>query len=177
MSFLARLFKNRVKNVTITICGLDAAGKTTLINYLMTGEFTNTEPTLGVNREILDLPKLHISIMDLGGQEDFRGIWSEVNERTDGLIYVVDSTDFIRQNETKSVFYNIINTQVHNEIPILLLLNKIDVDNRISRADFISEFSLADLNLSWKCYETSAKTGEGIYSAFKWLVDALGDGA
>ena len=177
MSFLVRLFKNRVKNVTITICGLDSAGKTTLINYLMKGEFTETEPTLGVNREILDLPKLHISVMDLGGQEDFRGIRSEVNERTDGLIYVIDSTDIFRLDETKDIFYNIINTQLHNEIPILLMLNKVDLQNHLPRAEFIDKFSLAELNLSWKCYETSAKTGFGIYPAFKWLVEKLGDEA
>ncbi|MFW9923576.1 MAG: ADP-ribosylation factor-like protein, partial [Candidatus Thorarchaeota archaeon] len=116
-------------------------------------------------------------IMDLGGQEDFRGLWSEVNERSDGIIYVVDSTDTFRHKEARNIFYNIINTQINDEIPILLLLNKIDLEDRISVKEFIEIFSLADLNLTWKCYETSAKNGEGIYQSFKWFIDKLGDEA
>lgn len=177
MSFLRKLFRNRVKKVTITICGLDKAGKTTLLNYILTGGYTETSPTLGVNREVLDLPKLQIGILDLGGQEDFRGLWSEINERSDGVIYVIDSSDYMRHDETKDIFYNIINTQINSEIPVLILLNKVDLENRLSRADFISSFSLGNFDFSWKCYETSAKTGQGIYAAFRWFFNSLGGDA
>ncbi len=177
MSFLSRLFKSRIKHVTVSICGLDSAGKTTLVNYLMQGEFTDTQPTLGVNRKVIDLPKLNINILDLGGQEDFRGLWSDINERTDGIIYIVDSTDFVRHDEAKQIFFNIINTQIRDEIPILILLNKIDLANHMTISEFIDKFSLSGLNSTWKCYETSALTGQGVYQSFKWLIEKLGDDA
>ncbi|MHA1639043.1 MAG: ADP-ribosylation factor-like protein, partial [Candidatus Heimdallarchaeota archaeon] len=72
MSFLKRLFRQRTKRVTITICGLDNAGKTTIVRYLVAGEYKSTVPTMGVNREVIDLPNLQMDIFDLGGQLDFR---------------------------------------------------------------------------------------------------------
>ncbi|MBD3191238.1 MAG: GTP-binding protein [Candidatus Heimdallarchaeota archaeon] len=158
----------------MTICGLDNAGKTTIVNYLMTGEFTETEPTMGANRETLDLPKLQLGIIDLGGQEDFRGMWSEVNEKTNSFVYVVDSTDQQRLDETKEIFHNIVNTQLNENVPTLILLHKVDLENRITRADFVEHFELASLKFKWRCFETSAKTGYGIYPSFKWLVNELG---
>ena len=173
LSFLLKLFKSKTKHVVITICGLDKAGKTTIVKYIVAGEHKNTIPTLGVNREIVDLPRLQMDIFDLGGQEDFRGLWADINEKSDGLIYVVDSTDYVRFDESKGIFHNIIRTQINPNIPIMVLLNKTDLPERISRPDFMKEFGLFDLTNKWSCFETSALTGEGLYEAFKWFIDCF----
>ncbi len=174
MSFLKRLFRQRTKRVTITICGLDNAGKTTIVRYLVAGEYKSTVPTMGVNREIIDLPNLQMDIFDLGGQLDFRGIWPEINEKSDGLVYVVDASDYIRLDESKEIFYNIINAQINPLIPVLILLNKCDLEERLSRSEFINAFDLPSLgNIKWACFVTSAITGEGIYDAFRWFIDAF----
>jgi small GTP-binding protein len=176
LSFLRRLFKQKSKRVVITICGLDKAGKTTIVRYLVAGEYKATTPTMGVNREVIDLPNLQMDIFDLGGQEDFRGLWPEINEKSDGLVYVVDSTDHFRLGQSKEIFYNIIDAQINRIIPVLILLNKCDLENKISRPEFINEFGLMYReNLKWACYVTSAITGEGIYEAFKWFIDEFQD--
>ena len=177
MSFILKLFKNRTKQVNLTICGLDNAGKTTIVNYLINGEFKETLPTMGIHKEEINFPKLKLSIYDLGGQVDFRGMWSSVNEKSDALVYVIDSSDHFRLNESKEIFYNVLKTQINSTIPVLILLNKIDLPNRISRIDFINEFNLQNiqLNSNWACFETSAKTGEGILSSFHWFVNVLKD--
>jgi len=172
MSFLVRLFKARVKNVILTICGLDKAGKTTIVRYLDSGEFKSTIPTMGVNREIIDLPKLRLDIFDLGGQEDFRGLWPDINEKSDALIYVVDGSDYFRLDESRLIFKNIIETQIDRDIPVLILINKCDLDKHINRPEFIEKFDLSSFErLNWACFLTSAITGEGICNAFKWLID------
>ncbi|NHJ84503.1 MAG: GTP-binding protein [Asgard group archaeon] len=175
MSFLKTLFKSRTKHVNMTICGLDKAGKTTILNYLVKGEYYETLPTMGVNRDTIDFPKLRINVFDLGGQEDFRGLWNQINEKSDSLVFVVDSTDSFRLHESKEIFYNIINTQINEGIPVLILLNKVDLENRISRSDFLNEFELLqnELPFSWACYETSAKTGLGIFDSFSWFIQTL----
>jgi len=174
MSFFKKWFRQRTKRVTITICGLDNAGKTTIVRYLVAGEFKATIPTMGVNREVIDLPNLQLDIFDLGGQEDFRGIWPEINEKSDGLVYVVDSTDVVRLDESKQIFYNIIKTQINPLIPVMILLNKCDLEGRLNRAEFINLFGLSELqNIKWGCFVTSAITGEGIYDAFRWFIDSF----
>ncbi|NHJ86010.1 MAG: GTP-binding protein [Asgard group archaeon] len=175
MSLLQRLFKFRTKQVNMTICGLDKAGKTTILNYLVRGEFKETIPTLGVNKETIDFPSLSINVFDLGGQEDFRGLWNQINEKSDALVFVIDSTDHFRLSESKEIFYNIINNQIDDRVPVLILLNKVDLPDRITRAEFIDEFNLLNTNISftWACYETSAKTGAGIFDSFSWFISVL----
>ncbi|MBN1329752.1 MAG: GTP-binding protein [Candidatus Heimdallarchaeota archaeon] len=176
MSFLQRLFKSKIKNVNLTICGLDKAGKTAIINYLIHGEFLETIPTHGLNREKINLPKLHIDVFDLGGQSEFRPIWSDYNEQSDGMIFVVDISDRERIGESKVIFHDIINSQINQNIPVLILLNKCDLPDKIHLMDFIREFALNDPNLEikWAVFETSAKTGEGILDSMGWIINRFG---
>ncbi|NHJ33587.1 MAG: GTP-binding protein [Asgard group archaeon] len=177
MAFFLRLFRKK-KQANMTICGLDKAGKTSVINYLMYGENRATIPTMGVNVNTVNLPKLDINIYDLGGQEGFRPLWADINERSQAIVYIVDSTDFDRFQLTKDIFHNILKTQIDEKIPVLVLLNKIDLPNRMSRADFIYHFGLLELpNISWSCYETSAITGEGLVEAFTSFIHNLEDEA
>ncbi|NHJ49347.1 MAG: GTP-binding protein [Asgard group archaeon] len=173
MSFLLKLFRNRTRQMNITICGLDGAGKTTIVKYLDSGRFVDTSPTLGINHETLQLPKLQLNIFDLGGQTDFRGMWHEVNEKSDGVVFVVDRSNLMRLEEAKGVFKNIVETQVHEDVTILILLHKSDLEEGITRADFIHEFELTTLGYNWACFETSAINGANIYDSFKWFIDQL----
>ncbi|MFW9924906.1 MAG: ADP-ribosylation factor family protein [Candidatus Thorarchaeota archaeon] len=179
MSLIQKLFQKKTKQVNMTIIGLDKAGKTTMINYLMYGEFRPTLPTMGINVNTIKLPKINLQISDLGGQESFRSLWSQVNEKSDAVVYIVDSSDFDRFDETKKIFHEIIETQITDNIPVLILLNKIDIPWRISRLDFIKEFELSKLSekINWSCYETSSKTGEGLLEAFSYFIDLLEDSA
>lgn len=171
MSFLLNLFLNRTKNVVVTFCGLDKAGKTTMVDYLKTGRFNqNTHTTMGMNKEIIEIPGITFNVMDLGGQEDFRCIWHEVNERTDVLIYVVDSSDFTRFAETKEIFHRIVENQIKDDVVVITLLNKADIIPRINGgSEFITRFGLSKLHHTWAIFETSSLTGQGIYEVFTWL--------
>jgi ADP-ribosylation factor-like protein 1 len=131
-----------------------------------------------VNVNTINLPKLDINIYDLGGQEGFRPLWSDINERSQAIVYVVDSTDFDRFQLTKKIFHDIVQAQIDDNIPVLVLLNKVDLPSRMSRADFIYHFGLLELtNISWSCYETSAMTGEGLVEAFTSFIHNLEDEA
>ncbi|MHA1154974.1 MAG: ADP-ribosylation factor family protein [Candidatus Heimdallarchaeota archaeon] len=175
MSFLLNLFKKKAKPVTVTICGLDKAGKTAIINYLIHGEFKETTPTMGVNREVINFPKLQINIFDMGGQADFRPIWQEINEKTDALIYVIDSVDHMRFDETKTIFNDILDNQIGGKIPVLILLNKKDLPDRIAQVDLVKSFGLieTEYEIEWAVFETSAKTGDGIIEAFSWFKEKM----
>jgi small GTP-binding protein len=157
------------------MCGLDQAGKTTIVNYLVHGEFKETIPTMGVNREMIEFPNVALNIFDLGGQVDFRGLWGEINEKSDALIYVVDSTDYLRLEETKKLFHEIVRTQINPNIPVLILLNKVDLPDHMERTKFVKEFDLMDteLEINWAVFETSAKTGKGILESFQWFIQML----
>ncbi|MEA2071730.1 MAG: Arf family protein [Asgard group archaeon] len=175
MSFFLKLFGEEKKQINITICGLDNAGKTTIVKYLIKGNFVETHPTMGVNHEIIELPKVTLNIFDLGGQKDFRILWKEINEKSDALIFVIDSSDHIRLEEARDIFYKIINEQIKKQITILILLNKIDKSGTITQEEFIEKFDLPNLRSSiiWAVFQVSAKTGTGIIESFNWLVNKI----
>ena len=174
MSFLKNLLKSRTREVDITICGLDNAGKTTIVKFLETGTFVETQPTMGINRgETIRVSKLHVNIYDLGGQEDFRSLWPEINEKSDGVVFVVDKIDVVRFEEARNVFYKIMETQLHNQVVVLILLHKSDLPDGMEKEKFIHEFGLPELSYKWSCYETSAKTGENIFESFAWFIQTL----
>jgi GTPase SAR1 family protein len=98
-------------------------------------------------------------------------MWHSVNEKSDGIVFVVDRSNAVRFSEAKEVFMSTVNAQLDNDVTVLVLLNKSDAPDVIEKTQFINEFGLLDLPFKWGIFETSAKTGEGIFHSFKWFVE------
>merc|ERR1719359_2360067 len=77
----------------ILMVGLDAAGKTTILYKLKLGEVVTTIPTIGFNVETLEYRNISFTVWDVGGQDKIRKLWRHYYQDTDGLIFVVDSSD------------------------------------------------------------------------------------
>ena len=61
-----RLF-GQAKEFKLVIVGLDASGKTTILNKMKFGENIPTAPTIGVNTEDIQIKNVHIKAFDLAG--------------------------------------------------------------------------------------------------------------
>mmetsp|Transcript_4437 Transcript_4437/g.3667 ORF Transcript_4437/g.3667 Transcript_4437/m.3667 type:complete len:117 (+) Transcript_4437:85-435(+) len=86
------LFNPR-KPTKLLMLGLDNAGKTTITQRLKLGKFIKTIPTIGFNVENIDHKNLRMMVWDIAGQEKVRPLWKVYFEKTNGLIFVVDSED------------------------------------------------------------------------------------
>ncbi|NXG17647.1 ARL2 protein, partial [Grallaria varia] len=73
--------------------GLDNAGKTTLLKRLNGEDVGGTSPTLGFNIKTLEHRGFQLHVWDVGGQSSLRSYWRNYFESTDGLVWVVDSSD------------------------------------------------------------------------------------
>ena len=94
MGNLLNTFKRIIKEVKITIFGLDAAGKTTILYQMKYGEDRKPIHTIGFNVEELIHKKLKMTIHDLNGQDLMREkVWKFYYENRDAIIFVVDSND------------------------------------------------------------------------------------
>ncbi len=115
------------KEYRMLLLGLDAAGKTTILNKITMGESLASVPTIGFNVEKLKYKNLNFSIWDIGGQKKIRDLWNYYYDNTDAIIYVLDSSDEERFEEAK----NILNCALENEnlkdIPLLVFANKQDL--------------------------------------------------
>ncbi|MGQ4873423.1 MAG: ADP-ribosylation factor-like protein [Promethearchaeia archaeon] len=122
----------------VVIAGLDYAGKTSLINRLISNqnysEILNLEPTIGANIEQFQSERLNLVIWDLGGQKNHIEEYLSEPERffiqVDVLIFVIDSQDDRRYDEAVGYLGDILKIlEFLTENPyILILLNKADAD-------------------------------------------------
>ncbi len=77
----------------ILVLGLDNSGKTTIIKKFNGEEVDQISPTLGFQIKTLYYMEYKLTFWDVGGQTSIRTYWRNFFEKTDGLIWVVDSTD------------------------------------------------------------------------------------
>nr|XP_040058985.1 ADP-ribosylation factor 1-like isoform X2 [Gasterosteus aculeatus aculeatus] len=95
--------------VRILMVGLDAAGKTTLLYRLKLAEVVTTIPTIGFNVETVEYKNISFTVWDVGGQTIIRPLWRHYFTNTQGLIFVVDSSDPERIKEAADELHRMVN--------------------------------------------------------------------
>ncbi|XP_062034230.1 ADP-ribosylation factor-like protein 14 [Lepus europaeus] len=162
----------RAKQAQILLLGLDSAGKSTLLYKLKLDKDIATIPTIGFNVEMLELEKsLSLTVWDVGGQEKMRTVWSYYCENTDGLVYVVDSSDKQRLEKSRKEFEHILKNEHIQHVPVVLLANKQDVPGALSAEDITRMFKVKKLcsDRNWYVQPCCAVTGDGLAEGFRKL--------
>jgi ADP-ribosylation factor-like protein 3 len=75
------------------VLGLDNAGKTTILKKLSEEEISQIKPTQGFNIKSLSQDGFKLNMWDIGGQKAIRPYWKNYFDRTNGIVFVVDSSD------------------------------------------------------------------------------------
>ncbi|KAF6997851.1 hypothetical protein CFC21_014023 [Triticum aestivum] len=141
---IIRKIKRKEKEMRILMVGLDNSGKTTTV-LKINGEDTSViSPTLGFNIKTIQYQKYSLNIWDVGGQKTIRSYWRNYFEQTDGLVWVVDSSDVRRLDDCRAELHNLLKEEVLN----LEVMNK---------------------DRHWKIVGCSAYTGDGLLHGFDWL--------
>ncbi|XP_019487090.1 PREDICTED: ADP-ribosylation factor-like protein 13B isoform X2 [Hipposideros armiger] len=147
-------FKRRqepVRKVTLVMVGLDNAGKTATAKGIQ-GEYPeDVAPTVGFSKIDLRQGKFEVTIFDLGGGKRIRGIWKNYYAESYGVIFVVDSSDEERMEETKETMSEVLRHPRISGKPILVLANKQDKEGALGEADVIECLSLEKLVNEHKC--------------------------
>jgi GTPase SAR1 family protein len=63
-------------------------------------------------------------VWDIGGQKAIRPYWKNYFENTDGLVYVVDSSDEVRLKECSEELQNLLSEDNLKTVPLLVFANK-----------------------------------------------------
>ncbi len=174
MGLFSRLFGKVKKKVNIAIIGLDNAGKSTTLNFLVEGEPTETIPTMGANYQQIQLKKIQLNMIDLGGQKAFRQFWKGPLQSSQCMIFVIDSTDIERFLEAKEELENAM-TLFPKNFPILILANKQDLDAAVPKVEIMRIFELHEKfnGRDWHIENTSALFGTGLSESFHWLYEHI----
>lgn len=60
--------------------------------------------TVGLNIGQIDIYGVRLNFWDLGGQTELQSLWDKYYQESHGVIYVIDSNDRSRMDESKAVF-------------------------------------------------------------------------
>jgi len=159
-NIIQKLFAKEKK---IVICGLDNAGKSTLVSFLQSGTFVKHTPTMGKELTKLEVQGIPINLMDMGGQKDFRDLWLGELSNASCVIFMIDAYARERFNEAKDELWKL--KSVFKKKPLIILTNKNDMDPVASMGDIIKALDLHKID-TFEILPISCKTGYGIVPAF-----------
>ncbi|MGJ8692188.1 MAG: Rab family GTPase [Thalassotalea sp.] len=154
----------------ICLLGATGVGKTSLVRQYVSGIFDDKYLTsLGVkiDKKIIETANNSVQFLlwDIEGVDQYSAFNPRYLRGASGVIIVVDKTrkqSFIEGYEIYSAVKSLI------ECPIILAINKSDLNERFSLNDNIEQQRLFEL-----CFQTSAKTGEQVEEMFIALADLL----
>jgi small GTP-binding protein len=163
------------KDVRVLILGLDSAGKTTLLYYLsLRPRETKIVPTIAFNIETVEIGKLRLQIWDMGGQRDLRPYWRLYFPNSDGIVFVVDSTDRQRIGLCAEQLNAVLGEDELRNLPLVIMANKQDLESAMKPDEISRSLQLTNMkDRQWAIFPTSGLVGTQVKEAFAWLSEAM----
>ncbi len=153
----------------ICMLGAFATGKTSLVRQFVHSRFSEAyHSTVGVkiDRKRLELEgkTVNLILWDLAGRDGVEEIPTSYMRGSAGLFFVADGTR--RETLADVLELRALAESVVGDVPCMLALNKKDLaEDWVLREADVEPFTAA----GWRIFPTSAKTGEGVEDAFRWL--------
>uniref|UniRef100_A0A1I8BSA9 ADP-ribosylation factor-like protein 6 n=1 Tax=Meloidogyne hapla TaxID=6305 RepID=A0A1I8BSA9_MELHA len=173
MVMLTVLKKSRRKEqeMRVLILGLDNSGKTTFLNKLCGENTQEIAPTFGFNIKTVEHNGWKLNCWDVGGQKCLRPYWRNYFERTDAVIWVVDSSDTSRiDSDCRRELNLLLNESCLHGVTLLILANKCDLNGSLDTEAIQQLLKLESITKHrWRIFRTSAYTGENLLEALEWL--------
>lgn len=160
------------EEMEITLVGLQNSGKTTLVNVLATGQFTEDMiPTVGFNMRKITKGRVTLKIWDIGGQPRFRSMWERYCRGVNAIVFVVDAADTAKLDMARNELRNLLEKPQLAGIPVLVLGNKNDLDAALTAEELVDRLALSSISTQEvSCYSISAKNQVNIDITLQWLL-------
>ena len=114
---------------------------------------------------------VNVLIYDTGGQEKFKSINKSYYKEANAILLVYDISNHLSFDEIRDYYCNEIQEICPNNIPVILLGNKTDLDLEGKREVKQEEGVALAVSHNYKFMETSAKENENVADAFEALIE------
>lgn len=168
-AYFTRLYR---RGLYCPIVGRTNVGKSSLLNVLLGEERAIVTPIPGTTRdtiiESISIEGIPVTLVDTAGIRDTQDLVESIGvdrtlsviENADIVIWVIDVTESLREDDLEI-------ERLTREKKRILVLNKIDVDNRVIYTDDVRDLG--------PVIEISCKTGEGVDGLKLKLKEILGE--
>lgn len=171
LSLLRKLKTDKGRELKVLLLGLDNAGKTTILKKLASEDITHITPTQGFNIKSVQSQGFRLNVWDIGGQRKIRPYWRNYFEDIDVLIYVIDSSDQKRFEETGLELSELLEEEKLLGVPVLIFANKQDLLNAATPDKISEALSLTIIrDRVWQIQGCSALEGEGVKEGMEWVL-------
>ncbi|KAJ2021467.1 ADP-ribosylation factor-like protein 8B [Coemansia sp. RSA 376] len=160
------------EEMELTLVGLQNSGKTTLVNVIASGQFTEDMiPTVGFNMRKVTKGNVTMKLWDIGGQPRFRSMWERYCRGVNAIVFVIDAADHGKLDQARAELWSLLEKPQLANIPVLVLGNKNDLDEALTVDQLIEAMNLqAITSREVACYSISAKNQVNIDITLKWLI-------
>ncbi|EDR24564.1 ADP-ribosylation factor, putative [Entamoeba dispar SAW760] len=171
VSWLSKLL-GTIKERRIIITGLNGAGKTSIRYKLILGEFaTNIPTTIGFGVEAFEYNSIRFNFWEVKGQDRTKSLWKNYYVYSDGIIFVVDSTNTEDQLiQARNLLNQILSIKELSGLPLLVYANKFDLLQSKTVAEITKQLRLNQIiGREWYCQTSCTINGDGLYEGLDWL--------
>ena len=175
----SKKIKSKPKLLSLLTIGNQEVGKTAILSQFIDNIFIqNTVRTTGQEFKVVERTikiegkdvKQKVKIWDSSGQERFRDIVVSSAKNTNGIFLIYDVTSQKTFDDLQGWIESIEKAKDLKTFPFIIMANKIDLkDKRVITQEQGKKIA-ASYNIPY--FETSAKTGEGLYEALDYLITA-----
>lgn len=116
---------------------------TAVLHQLHLGEAKETVPTVNYDVQTITHRKLKMHVWDVGGQDSLRPFWRHYLTGTQGILYVVDSSDSGRLELARKELQALLVDAQLDGVPLVVLANKQDADGAQSPEGVTKALDLA----------------------------------
>ncbi|VDN07954.1 unnamed protein product [Thelazia callipaeda] len=160
------------EEMELTLVGLQNSGKTTFLNVIASGKFTEDMiPTVGFNMRKITKGNVTIKLWDIGGQPRFRSMWERYCRGVNAIIFMVDAADEDKLEASRMELIQLLDKPQLDSIPVLVLANKKDLPGALDERQLIERMNLSAIqNREICCYSISCKEKDNIDITLQWLI-------
>jgi ADP-ribosylation factor-like protein 3 len=134
-------------------------------------------PTQGFAIKSVENDQFKLNVWDIGGQKSIRPYWKNYFGGTDAIIYVIDSADRRRMEETGIELNALLEEEKLAGVPLLIFANKSDLLTALAPAELTAGLNLHSIrDRQWQIMACSAKMGEGLKEGIEFIIGELNDG-
>ncbi len=163
---------NSINQISLITLGESSVGKSSIINRYTENEFNfSFVSTIGIDfkKKTIKIKDndVTIKIWDTAGQELYRTCQKQYYKNSDGILLIFDVT-YMKSFVLLESWITEIENETSNDNVIVIVGNKIDLENRVIQDIDIEKFC-ADKNYTF--FTTSAATGENINECFEYIIN------
>ena len=152
---------SKSKNYTISMNGLDGAGKASMIKYLQSQDQNKSNPHDIPNVVFIKYKGVDLTIYKVGGKNSY--LRKLFKEKMDAVIFVVDSLDKDKFEDGAKELETIVHEDNMVDSAILLFANKQDLNGAFPPGEVTNNLRMGQLKgRTWLCQGCNSLSGEGV---------------